>query len=1137
MSAPDENKLQVEDFEARSVSVEEEDDIYEPFFSYKKITGELSDLFSQDSLSVAVVAEKFLVLGTHWGHVLIVDLKGNVSKRWHSHGAAVTSLSYTKNNDFLVSGGDDGKVVLHEVFSDSRKIVADHQRPVKAVAIESTYNGQEGKIVSGGLLGKLIVHEDRKWPLNKRNLVLEEGNGPIYTLSWEGNFLASANEKGVIVYEMKEMIPLASIDRMSFDLRADLYPCRLFWESQRNLIISWGKYIQTVDILDSSPSQKVSHLNHSKEELYAKVSSILECDCAVVGVSKIETSFMILAYPGQIETENNIESNEEPSNDNHSEISIFSTDGTNSLLLDTLPPELRVINQNHEEESNDVLELPGYKKYKANDYNIISSIDNDDISKAIWYIISPKQIVEIKKKTFQQHLKWLEEHEMFNAAYTEMFDALVNNTGKFIGTDLSIQNSLMFEIGQGYAELLISSQNYEKAAEVISFVLNRIKIHLEDDAIDLRQVWEAWAYKFASKDKLVIMSQYIPTDITGISQTLYELILSELLDKDIPKFCETVEVWPLDVYNAKSVEIAIIDKLDKFENDDNISNRKFIYSLRVCLAKLLDRSGQIDKAIKYYLIIHYEGILNRIQNENLTYFIRDKVLLIMEYDDYYLQQSANKTIPENETIRVYQQLNDYNRDQAPGVTLLVNNVTAIPPAVVVPQLVKTPFYIYIYLHALRLNDPNLCDQFADMQVELYAEYSPSELLRYLRSSTLYSLAKASQICESRGLVPETIYLLGRMGDFRRALMMILYELKDVDYAIRFAHEQHDKDLWDDLVNISSQSRGENVDESGSESHTLGNNDSMKEDLELPELPLDVINKLRLALLLHADSKFVNPVTLIKSIPPSQTIPGIREAVCTVLSNCQLRIDLLKACNSVLNGYNEKLFIKSRKTLTKGVMLDTRNKCTVCNLNLFPIKALEQTVISPNPPSPSMKLVFGCGHAYHIECLLNPQVLEKINTQISENSLMRTHLGVGKVSSMDDQVGNSRSLAKSRRESNRIHHPRDSKPFDFMTYSSYCNYFIRSKLDLMAKISEFSVPKCPVYEKNATSGMANSGCTYSIDGADELNTKRDEQIGGTKKKWVIPAKFLPQNSNPKQDQANVLSNNNTNILPRVENLIL
>lgn len=51
---------------------------------------------------------------------------------------------------------------------------------------------------------------------------------------------------------------------------------------------------------------------------------------------------------------------------------------------------------------------------------------------------------------------------------------------------------------------------------------------------------------------------------------------------------------------------------------------------------------------------------------------------------------------------------------------------------------------------------------------------------FLRASNYYSLERAYKICVSRDLVPEMVFLLGRMGDNKRALNLIIERLGDVE---------------------------------------------------------------------------------------------------------------------------------------------------------------------------------------------------------------------------------------------------------------------------------------------------------------------------------------------------------------------
>ncbi len=75
----------------------------------------------------------------------------------------------------------------------------------------------------------------------------------------------------------------------------------------------------------------------------------------------------------------------------------------------------------------------------------------------------------------------------------------------------------------------------------------------------------------------------------------------------------------------------------------------------------------------------------------------------------------------------------------------------------------------------------------------------------MSQSTYYSLEKALIVCEKNGLVREQVYILGRMGDTKKALALIVDGLGDIDQAIEFVQSQRDDDLWDEVINKSLKS--------------------------------------------------------------------------------------------------------------------------------------------------------------------------------------------------------------------------------------------------------------------------------------------------------------------------------------------
>lgn len=59
-------------------------------------------------------------------------------------------------------------------------------------------------------------------------------------------------------------------------------------------------------------------------------------------------------------------------------------------------------------------------------------------------------------------------------------------------------------------------------------------------------------------------------------------------------------------------------------------------------------------------------------------------------------------------------------------------------------------------------------------------------------------------------MPEMVFLLGRMGNNKQALTLIIERMGDVYRAIDFAKEQSDDDLWEDLLKYSETRPGQSI---------------------------------------------------------------------------------------------------------------------------------------------------------------------------------------------------------------------------------------------------------------------------------------------------------------------------------------
>ena len=139
------------------------------------------------------------------------------------------------------------------------------------------------------------------------------------------------------------------------------------------------------------------------------------------------------------------------------------------------------------------------------------------------------------------------------------------------------------------------------------------------------------------------------------------------------------------------------------------------------------------------------------------------------------------------------------------------------------------------------------------QVELYAEFNPDKLLDFLRISNSYSLEQALKTCRDRKLTRQEIFLLGRMGNHRQALRLVIEQLGDVRMAIEYVSEQDDTQLWRDLIKAS---------------------------MKRPEF---------LSALLVCGHPAVDPVELVRDISERTAIPELKPTLQRVIQDTHIQV--------------------------------------------------------------------------------------------------------------------------------------------------------------------------------------------------------------------------------------------------------
>lgn len=537
----------------------------------------------------------------------------------------------------------------------------------------------------------------------------------------------------------------------------------------------------------------------------------------------------------------------------------------NSDKEDTARPRLDIIQplpESCEEISSDALTVRGFQENECRDYRLEHSE-----GESLFYIISPRDVVLAKERDQDDHIDWLLEKKKYEEA--------------LMATEISqknIKRHKVQDIGLAYITHLVEKQDYDLAARKCQKILGKNM-----------KLWEDEVYRFKKIGQLKAISRYLPRGDLRLRPVIYEMILDEFLQSDYEGFSTLIKEWPGDLYNNKAIVQAVQDNLKK-----DPQNRTLLKTL----AELHTYDQRYDKALEIYLTLRHKDVFELIHKHNLFSSIRDKIVLLMDFD-------AEK-----------------------AVDMLLDNEDKISADKVVEELEQRHELQHVYLHKLFKRDHHKGQKYHEKQISLYAEYDRPNLLPFLRDSTHCPLEKALEICIQRNFVEETVFLLSRMGNSRRALKMIMEELHDVDKAIEFAKEQDDSELWDDLILYS---------------------------IDKPPFITGLLNNI---------GTHVDPIRLIRHIKEGMEIPNLRDSLVKILQDYNLQILLREGCKKILVSDSLSLLKKMHRTQMKGVRVDEENVCESCLAPILPSDASK----------PYGVVLFHCRHMFHKECLPVPSTM-------------------------------------------------------------------------------------------------------------------------------------------------------------------
>ncbi|EPS74380.1 hypothetical protein M569_00372, partial [Genlisea aurea] len=879
--------------EAEGAAEEEDEEEEEPRLKYQRMGGSVPSILRNVAASCVTVAERMIALGTQGGSVHILDFLGNQVKEFIAHTGAVNDLSFDIEGEFIGSCSDDGSVVINSLFTEE-KLRFEYHRPMKAIALDPDYVRKSSRrFTTGGLAGHLYFNV-RKW-IGYRDQVLHSGEGPIHAVKWRASLIAWANDSGVKVYDAANDQRVTYIEKPRGSPRPDFLLPHLVWQDDSLLVVGWGTTIKIVSI-KNNPKRGTNGTYNPTLVFGVKQVDILasfQTNYLISGVAPFGDSLVILAYiPVEGDGERNINGS------------------LHSVQENAQRPEVRVVTWNNDELATDALPIHGFEHYKAKDYALAHSPFSGSSyaggqwaagDEPLYYIVSPKDVVIAKPRDAEDHITWLIQHGW----HEEALAAVEAGQGR---------SELIDEVGSRYLDHLIVERKYAEAACLCPKLLR-----------GSASAWERWVFHFAQLRQLPVLVPYIPTENPRLRDMAYEVALVALatntsFHKDL---LSTVKKWPASIYSSLPVISAIEPQLSTSSATD---------ALKEALAELYVIDGQYEKAFTFYADLMNPAIFDFIEKHNLHDGIREKVAQLM--------------------------IMDCKR----AVALFIQYRDLVNPSDVVSQLLAAKskcdhrYFLHLYLHSLFESNPDAGRDYHDMQVELYADYDPKTLLPFLRSSQHYTLEKALEICLKRELLREQVFILGRMGNSKQALAVIINKLGDIEEAMEFASTQNDDELWEELI---------------------------RQSLSKPEM---------VGVLLEHTVGYLDPLYIVSMVPNGLEIPKLRDRLVKIITDYRTETSLRHMCNDILKADCVNLLIKCYKEARRAIYLSSegdeprskreKDKSSSSSSERRNVKSKSRggtrccMCFDPFAIHDASIYVFFCCHAYHETCLLDSIVSVK-----------------------------------------------------------------------------------------------------------------------------------------------------------------
>ncbi|CAK9436893.1 uncharacterized protein LODBEIA_P14150 [Lodderomyces beijingensis] len=793
-----------------SASEDENDDDDEtepPKLKYSRITQLPPNFFTKDPVSSCTFSENYFIFATHSGVIHICKPNFESVRTFKAHRASV--LSVFTDGTFFASASMDGTVVIGSILDVDDIIAYDFHRPVHAIILLENYASKRS-FITGGMSGE-IIFSTKGWLGKKADYVYSKGTGgAIVGLYIVGNdLIVWMNDEGTHFFQISNRKIVKTIPKPSDSPRSDLYWPRVIFEDPDRLVIAWSNYIWSLKISLKSKDDINKNENEAVAPASSGMSRILPSTASIsfraVQEKKIEIEhifklqelicgiasfkddlWMILAYAPPTITED---------------------DGKTSRQFHN--PELKLINSmTGEVEFEQELGLRDVTNLGLNDFKLGSHIERVPV----YYIISAKDGVVAEEYQLNDRLEWYLSRENYIKAW-ELGQHLVTSQKRLsfgiqhvdsLIKDDEWTNAANFLVAllpyperkrPGLQDKLSVSSSEEKdrwkeveaeAEAEVDIEADAVEVKEEDAAFYGKEYEKEWVDQWTTWANIFIRSGHVEelTEVIPRSEELPKAIFTEILlywvDKDSLRTRVLVNEWSTAVYDVDAVQTRLKDRLAQKSQDMDLERS---------LVTVYDKSGQQVKAVAHLVKLQDRHIVAYLHQNQILYKFISQLPKFIE-----LQVGGKGQL---ETLPVSQLESELSHT----IDILVEHRLEISPNELVRlfQYANLSIVNYFYLLKLGAVDSLQTQNFGNELIKLFADFNRSLLLPYLTDSDNYNVDKAIEICQTREFYSELIYLLGKIGEYKQAINLVIHKLEDAKLAIEFATRLQDQDTWNTVV--------------------------------------------------------------------------------------------------------------------------------------------------------------------------------------------------------------------------------------------------------------------------------------------------------------------------------------------------